>query len=388
MPAERLITLAMLGCAGLVSAETEVLPTLRITAEQRYDDDLINRPINGGQFMAKLSPQVGLDVKDHTTLLHSYYAADVFLRQGSALAGFCNGQSQRACIDHRGSFDLKQALSRIWTLQGEAQVWRVADPTSLLRVGLARQISPVFYGFAEVSGTARLDPRTTLRTGYRFEAAKVYDERNLPIGLTNSPFAELWHRVSRQTDLGLEYRFQYFSFGSATADSNALSAGYRYQLARHTKFTAKAGPIFYRAHGTSARSGFAPRVLLDLTQQASHRLTGSISVGHDLIGAAGLFTAYWAEWAMLTGSYRLGKHTSVFGWGSLYRNGPAPNDKLFPIARSDTARGYGAGGGLEWLIDRKLSVQATFTRYIQVAGTDFGGLERNIGAVRLIYTAL
>ncbi len=389
----RFIVLGLLASAGTASAE--LIPTLKFAAEERYDDDLLLRQgnsANAGQVVTKLSPQIGLDVKERTLTLHSFYAADFFLHSASRYSG----------VDHRGSLDFKNAFSHVFALEGRTEIWRVSDPTSLPRVGLARTISPILYGWAELVGVQRLSARTTLRVGYRFEGTKVYERLVVPegstappdAGLAHVPFAELWHRATRRSEIGVEYRFQYFTLGSQTSDANSVAALYRYRLSPETRLTVRAGPTYYQRldHSPSnfTRTGWMPRFVFDLTHDSRvSRITAAI--GHELTGASGLSSGLWAEYASLFGSHRLWKELSVFAGASLYRNGSAANVGIdsFSPARG-IARGYWVNAGLEWRLTRDLALSGIFTRLTQLGSQAVGvaDLTRNVFAVRLVYTAL
>ena len=339
--------------------------------------------------VTKLSPQLGLDVKERTLTARAFYEPDFFLHSGSRYSG----------VDHRGSLDIKKAFSRLFSMDAKMEIWRVSDPTALPRVGLARSLSPILYGWAELVGNERFSGRDTLRVGYRFEGTKVYERSPLPeapdAGLAHIPFAELWHRATRRTDIGLEYRFKYFAVGSQLGDANSLAALYRYRLSPQTHLTLRAGASRYQKlddrppSSNPTRTGGMPRFVLDVGYDArlSHL---SVTIGHELAGATGLTSAVWVEYASLFGSHRIWKELSVIGGVSVYRNGYAPNANIDSLWASGIARGYWGTAGLEWKLSRDLALNGVFTRLSQLGGPVAKGsdLTRNVFAVRLVYTAL
>ncbi len=380
----KLVAIGAVACAWSAGAETELGPTLKISAEERYDTDLLIRqdnPVGTGQLITKLSPQIGLDVKDHTLTGTSFYAGDVYLRHGSGVAG----------VDHRGAIELKKAVSRTTRFEARLKIWRVSDPTSSPRLGLAREIAPILFSTGELVGAVRLSPRALVRAGYLFEGVKVYEaDRSAPAFL-NSPYLEVWYRTTPRSEVGAEYRFQYFSLGNSSADSNGVATAYRYHFTRQMKLTAKAGPTWFHDHTDPSHSGWVPRANLELMRQVEH-FEAALVLGHDLTGATGFTSALWADYAALTGAYKVLKELSVFGAASYFRNGRAPNDGIGTFnyqAVNGAAQGYAAGGGVEWRVAQHVALQGALNRIAQVAGPAGGvDLSRNLAAVRVVITAL
>jgi opacity protein-like surface antigen len=368
--------------AWQAQAGVDVQPTLKLFAEERYDDDMLLRgevgagPAGGGQLMTKLSPQAGVEVRDHTLTLKTWYAADFVVRHGSG----------NSSLDHRGALDVKKVLTERLTVDADVRVWRVSDPTSLPRLGMARTLSPILYGRGEASGAYRITERWTGRVGYRFEGARIFDG-SAEGGVMHSPYAEAMYRLTRRADVGARYRLQYFGFGAESADANALTGEFRYRLSPVTNFTARAGAAYFRSHEGSAR-GVSPVLNLQL-EQVHEQLELGLVAGHDLVGASGFASALWADYASFIGSYRFQPRLRAFWAASIYRNGAPPAVGVFGDGRS--ASGYALGGGLEWRITKMVSVQGTFDRLSQFGGpVDAEGaqLSRNIVAGRLTIQAL
>ena len=369
-------------------AGAEIVPTLKLAVEERYDDDrllLTNPQGNGGQMVTKVSPIIGLDVKERTFNAHSFYAADLYIHSADGSTG----------LDHRAMIDFRDELSHRFALDSKLEVWRVSDPTSLPRGGLARTLSPILYGSGELAGSERLTRRTTLRVGYRFEGVKIYDPDPAfykPPGYAHTPFAELWYRLTRRTDIGVEYRFQYLTFGTQSSDANSIAATYRYQISPDMKMTVKLGPTFYQKLESDpfdrSRTGWLPRFIFDLTRDAKGSRIGLL-LAHELAGASGFTSGVWTEYVSLYGGQKLFRDFSIVGGVSLYRNGPAAHVALDSWSSSQIAKGYWVTAGLEWQVMREFSLTGAFTRLSQLATTGGGGeLSRNVVALRLVYTAL
>lgn len=381
-------------------AGTVYTPSLKVTAEERYDTDLRLREGGaGGQLMSKLTPRLGLEVKDPTLTLGSFYAADALIRHGSGSVS----------LDHRAGLDLRKQLSRNLRLDSAVRVFRVTDPTSLPRHGLGATFDPILYGKASLGVGGRVARRLNLRAGYTFEAARVYEAdpgagvgeglegRSVRGDFVHTPTLELMYGVDRRLLVGAEYRFQGFMLSEGLDQSHTPSAVVRYHLTRWTTLTAKGGPVFYRPRGGEGQ-GVIPRVQLELAREVGHAAFGFV-VGHDLVGASGFDRTLWADYASLVASRAFSEKFNVFGAASFFRNGRAPNEGLGSFSSEDgVSQGYAVGGGAEYRLNRYLALQGTVDRIAQVGGprapasggagaTDAVDLSRNVAAVRAVFTA-
>lgn len=359
--------------------ETKVDPTLRLIAEQRYDDDILLRnDLTGrgeldGQLMTKVSPQLGLRVRDPLWTLKTFYALDAMYRETSGTTN----------VDHRAYLTTTRQLSHRANFQLDAQVWRVSDPTSLPRMGIARTLSPVLYGKASSGFGYMATERWQVHPSLTFEGAKVFEADSVP-GYQLAPDLENWYLVTRRTSVGAEYRFQYLSMGPDSAHANGVFGAYRYRISRPWTFTARAGPVFYAENGGGS-ANVLPRATLELQREEGMTEFGA-AIGTDLVGASGFSNALWAQYASLLAAWRVNEPLRLYGVGSFYRNGPAEEggfqtlDPSFP-----SSSGYTAEVGAEWKFNRFVTVSGAFTRIAQV-GTEWVNLSRNIGAVRLILT--
>lgn len=397
----RLLAACVVLAAPSALAGTVYTPSLRVTAEERYDTDLRLREGGaGGQLMTKLSPRLGLEAKDPTLTLGTFYAADALLRHGSGSTS----------LDHRAGLDLRKQLSRNLRVDSAVRVFRVTDPTSLPRQGLGATFDPILYGKATLGLGGRVARRWNMRAGYTFEAARVYAanvDEGTGVGLpgrsargdfVHTPTLEAWYGVSPRLLLGAEYRYQGFLLSNGLDQSHTPSGLFRYHLTRWVTFTARGGPVFYRPND-GVGQGTIPRVQLELTREVEHASFGFV-VGHDLVGASGFDRTLWADYASLVASRAFSDRLNVFGAASFFRNGRAPNEGLFSFSTRDgVSQGYAVGGGVEYRLNRYLSLQGTVDRIDQVGGpqaptagpgagpTEVVDLSRNVAAVRAVFTA-
>jgi hypothetical protein len=364
--------------AGPAALAGQVLDSsLRLTAEERYDDDFRLAEGTGGQFMTKLSPRLGLEMKDPRTKSEAFYSADLLIRHGSG----------NTSLDHRGGVDLGYQLSRRLKLDFTSRVFRVTDPTSLPREGVARSLSPTLYGQAKISVTERATQRLDLRASYSFEGAKVYEAGREP-GYVHTPSLELWYRTTRRLSLGLEYRFQGFLFNNEFSDAQGVTAGMRYRLTRPTTLTVRGGPIYYTS--PEGQSGWLPRAALGLERDGELFDLG-VSVGHDLVGASGFTNALWADYASVMVSRTFDDRLSAHAAASYFRNGRAPGEGAFRWSESpDVSQGYAVGGSVDYRMTRDVTLQGAVDRIAQVGAGDVAAgvnLARNVLAVRLLISA-
>lgn len=375
----KLLVACVLGISPGALAATVLDSSLRLTAEERYDDDFrLTEGGAGGQFMTKLTPRLGLEVKDARTTGEAFYAADLLMRHGSG----------NVTLDHRSGLQLRHTLSRRLRLDFTGRLFRVTDPTSLPREGLARSLSPIIYGQARLSATGRVTPRLDVSARYAFEGAKVFEDGREP-SFVHTPSLEAWYRSTRRLTLGLEYRYQGFVFGNGYSEGHGAFAGLRYRLTRQTALTVRGGPVLYNS--PEGETELMPRFAVELAREGELFDIGVVA-GHDLVGASGFTHALWADYASLMFSRRINQRWSVYGAGSFFRNGRAPSDGAFTL--KDTAfvsQGYAVGGGVEFRMNRYLTLQGAMDRIAQVGAGDAEAagvdLARNVLAVRLVVSA-
>lgn len=358
-------------------AGTVLDPSLKLTAEERYDDDFRLAEGTGGQLMTKLSPQLGLEVKDPRTKTEAFYAADLLVRHGSG----------NASLDHRGGLTLGYELSRRLKLDFTGKLFRVTDPTSLPREGVARSLSPTLYGQAKLSMTGRATERLDLKASYAFEGAKVYEQGFAP-GFVHTPSLEAWYRETRRLSLGLEYRYQGFLFDNQFSHAQGAFAGLRYRLSRPTTLTVRGGPVLYTS--PEGQSGWLPRAVVDL-ERDGELLDLGLAVGHDLVGASGFTNALWADYASVMVSRRFDDRLSAHAAASYFRNGRAPSEGAFRWYQSPyVSQGYAVGGSVDYRLTREVTLQGAVDRIAQVGAGDVAAgvnLARNVLAVRLVVSA-
>lgn len=353
-------------------------PKLRLTAEERYDDDLrLGGGAAGGQLMTKLSPRFGLEAKDGRLTLDTFYATDVLMRHGSG----------KLTVDHRAGVVFQHVLTRRLRVDSAVRVFRVTDPSSLPRDGLARSTSPTFFTQATLGFTGRVTDRLDMRAGYKLEVVRIL-EGGQSSGYAHTPSVEAWYRSTRRLSLGLEYRYQGFLYQGVLGQAHGAAAGLRYRLTRPTTLTVRGGPVRYLAPG-GQEGGWVPRLNVELYRDGE-LLDVALAAGHDLVGANGFTHAVWADYVGVTLDRRISQRVSAFGAASFFRNGRAPSREWAVFNGSPlVSQGYAVSAGVEYRLSRRLMAQAAVDRIAQVGVADSLGaadLTRNVFAVRLVVT--
>lgn len=369
-------------------AATLFEPILRLTLEQRYDDDRTLRvgPDPVGEFRLKASPQAGGKLLSSTLTSEAWYAADIFWLQ----------QSAKGRVDHRGALNFRKRFSRRFTGEAKVGVWYVTDPTSLPRLGVAATLSRIFYARADLALTYKLSNRWSARLGYRFEGVRIYIDDRDP-GYAHTPSLETWYGMSSRTAVGVEARFQAFLLQGPDAVAYSPALLYRHRFDEITTLTLRAGPVVFQqlrdpAVTTEPISGVLPRFSFELNREGP-RFGGSFVFGHDLVGSSAFVSVVWADYVSLSGTAMVGRYFKLIGTGSYFRNGLAPNTgALSWKSDGSVTQGYALVLGVEWMLTRHLSIQALGQRIEQInpeviPGASTEGFARNIAAVRFMLTA-
>lgn len=367
---------ALLLCS-VASAGTSLEPQLSLLAEQRYDDDLrdANEQVTS-VLQSKISPKLGFSLLGPQTNGQVWYATDIRTRYNS---GFTE-------VDHRAQLANKFHFSEISAVDFDVRFWRVTDPTSLPRMGMPRVRDPIRYGTAQLGGVTQFSRRLSGRVQYRFEGAQI-ETAGASVGAVHTPSAEAWYKLSPRNDAGVEYRFQYFTYGAEQSLANGAFLAYRFRFDEQTQFQVRGGPILFQRFGEPA--SWTGRGMAELTRQIEMLELG-VSAGHDLVGASGFLPAVWADYATLTFGYRFLRPMRIYGAASYFRNGRAPHENFMTFVGTSTSEGYAFGGGLEWTAANPLVFQMSFDRIAQVGAATAGpGVDftRNIAAVRMVLTA-
>lgn len=348
--------------AAAASAAPVQRPILGIAVEERFDDALVHE--GRSEVMTRLSPEIGYELKSEILDLSAAYTADVTHHLVAGNFG----------VDHRARASYKGRPGERLRLHADGMLYRVEDSSTLPRFGIANALSPALWIRGSAGLEFLLSSRDTLALAYSAEATHLFFG-GLPLNVAQSLAPEFKRRVSPRLDLGLRYRAQLFTAGTATpSHSHAASGFLRYALARHIFVAADAGPALFWVGGAGQ---VVPRFGARLGYEA-RGLEVSILGGRDILGASGFATAIWADTVQAAAAWKVSRALTLDAAGGLYRNGVAPSGPT-------DAKGWGAGVGLEWRFARGFFAGASYNRISQFGTAPAAGLSRNIASARLGY---
>lgn len=374
-----------LGAPG-ARAEVAVTSGLRVTAEQRFDDGATALEAGGsiGGLLSRLSATGRVGLKGHTFGVGLGYTPSLLV----------SNTSGSWSLDHMAQLDLSKRLSERVRFEAAAQGWRVTDPTSLPRLGMAVFNEPALYGRADARALADVARRWRLVGAYRFEAARlVRPNRPSDPGFAHMPSLALEHALTPRTMLGLEYRYQGFLFASDVAQAHGPALRLGYLLSRSVGLQVTAGPTFYAAAGARPASGWMPRAAVDLHGEGPV-VDWGLSVGHDLVGASGFDAARWATFGAGMLGWQLTRELRLNAAANYFRNGLPPGQGALPWTGAGPAQGvnqgYTVGAGLELRLAPELQLIGSVTRIDQLGaplGTAAAATTaRNLASVRAVWT--
>lgn len=354
-------------------AETVVKPLAEVGSEARYDSE----PYLDGhsEFFSKISPKLGAKLASETLKLEGWYAADVLYK----------AERHDTAVDHRAAVKFSDQATRRLALHGDLGLWRVQDPTSLPRVGVANVKVPIFYSTAGFGVAYRLSPRWTLALDDKQEAAKI-DANNLPFSLTQTPSAGLKYQLGHNDELSGTYRYQAFlAMPSLVAQTHAAIFGVAHRFSHAWTGYARGGPLAFVKGSAGKRIGGDAVVAMGEGGLVHNGRYSELDLvlGHDLVGSVGYATAVWADYAQAEFAIHPRQKLKLFVGAGAFRNGAAP-DQAVDIT------GYTLGGGGSYALTRELEVALAGQRLQQSAQYDAAAqavqLNRNIVGVRLTYT--
>jgi hypothetical protein len=369
------VALCAAGIAGGARAATQLDPTVAVAFEERFDNDAaLVTEAGEAQLQSKLLPQLGFWLRDHTYDASAWYSPAFLYRHGSGTFA----------VDHRGHGVLKLVLSERAAADLGIDAWRVSDPTSLPRLGMARQLVPIRYARGHVGTQFRVAPRWNVGVAYALEGALIEDGQSVP-GWVHAPMAEAWYRLNGRADLGAEWRLQQFSFGfeQATAQSGVAQVRYRFSPITTGRF--RVGPGVYSQRGMP--TSLYPRVVAEVGRDGQ-RFDLAVQAGHDLIGASGFTAALWADFASVVADYWLAAPLKVTVAANYYRNGLAPDVGYWPLQSPASAQGYALGAAVDWHFNAAVAIRVQADRYAQVAVAPEAGaaMNRTVIAARVVIT--
>ncbi len=254
----------VLAAATRAGASTVVEPIARLNLEGGYDSNALYDG-SGSDRTSRVSPDIGLRLRDHLWDLRGVYGGDWVYYERLAPKGFWN---------HRGLFTLSARPSRRTHVEADARGWVTFDQIGLALFGVFR--------------TGR-DSATILQGRGRFEyrADRSYDVAGTVIertvlfgdhtgGAMHQPSLEALYRWTPRLSLGGAYAlsvFQELDPGrEAVSVAHAVRGRMNYRLTRRLSMEAYAGPAVWRGRGDTAVVPEAGVQLIGVSRTWEYRL--------------------------------------------------------------------------------------------------------------------
>lgn len=364
---QAVLAVAVLG-AGVARAETVVKPLVQVGSEARYDSDPY---LNGHEeIFSKISPTLGATIANENLKLQGWYAADVMYKAIQDVPE----------VDHRAQLKFDDQVSKKLKLRADAELWKVGDPTSLPRLGIAAVPVPILYSTAGAGFTWQVAQRWFLLVDDKQEFAKIY-EHNLPYSVTQTPSAGFQYALTARDRFSATYRYQAFlAWPAVTGQTHAGIFGLNHQFSHTWHGYVKGGPLAYLDDRHGGAASVVPVGEAGLGWSGEYSEVDLVG-GHDLVGSAGYADAVWTDYAQLGWAYHPTKPLTLYLGAGAFRNGIAP-------AQDANIWGYDFGGGLGYAFNPAWAAALNVQRLSQTANEqqDLVALDRNIFGVRLTWT--
>lgn len=357
------VTAAVLCVGARVAASVQVEPVARLGLEGGYDSN-VRYDGRGGDDMGRVSPDLGLHLRDHTWAFGLEGGGDLLLYEQRRSTPTWN---------QRGRMDLQARLDPRLTLESDVSGTYAPDPIGLARLGIFGRTGSALIGSGSARLSWRLDHEWRL-TGTFAEHLVRFDDATG--AASHSPGLEATKALHERLEVGAGYRaelFQGFGPGSVNGLAHDLEMVARYRWTRHVTLEAEAGPTFWTSSTTSGVE-VLPQATVQLVALGRHgdavRITLRHGVGLGNLATAGLFDA--ADTAF---SVRLGRSFLAHADGGLWRSGAIPWG-------ANAVLGYGVEGELAWLMGGGVRLALAASRFAR-ADSSVTTFNRNIVGLRL-----
>jgi len=352
----------LLLAAARPGASTVWEPIARLSLEGGYDSNVLHDGQSSDR-MTRVSPELGLRLRDHLWDARLAYGADWIVYERLAPGGIWN---------HRGSLLFDARPTRRLALQANLRGGWMFDSIGLAQAGIFRAGRDSAF---LLTGTARGEYRLTRRV----DVATTLTERTVRFedgtgGAMHAPGLEVLWRATPRLSVGGAYAlglFQDFAApGAGLAYSHGAKARARWRATRHLAVEASAGPALWLGAGgdTAVVPELAVQVLgasraWDLRASLSHGLGIGSTAQPGLVDAVELGVVR-----------RVGRRFVLHGDGGLWHSGRVPSG-------ADSVTGYAVGGEAGVLVGMNLRLGLAATHFARL--DDVPELSRTTMGLRL-----
>jgi len=354
---------AVLGAAARVAAESEVEPIARLSLEGGYDSNALYEGLTDRT--TRISPELGIRGRDHLWDLSAVYGADWIRYQRLQPDG---------AWSHRLRLALDMRPTRRWRALADARAAYAYDP-----VGLALQ--GIFRTGQQAAWIGRLRARATYEVAPRVEGLAEVTERYVRFNdltggaVHGGAVAGMWSWTERLS-VGAGYRlaaFQTFLLGGGVeiAYANGVEGRLSYELDRHLRLEASAGPELFRGPHDTATVPAATVTLYRDERDSDLRVTAHHGLGIGSTAAPGLVTSIDGGAVR-----RFGRSFLLRGDGGVWYSGVAPSG-AHPVL------GFAVAGEAAWLMSRGVRLSLVAARFATLDQPDAERLSRTTVGLRL-----
>jgi hypothetical protein len=302
---------AILLAATWARASTVVEPIARLSLEGGYDSNALYDG-SGADRMTRISPDVGLRLRDHTWDLHLVYGGDWVYYERRAPDGFWN---------HRALLKLEARPGRRTRAEAEARGFVTFDQMGLALMGIfrtGRESARILQGRGRFEYRA---DRSVDVAGIYFERSVVFGDRTG--GAMHQPSFEALYRWDPRLSFGGAYALSVFQeldpTGTAISFSHALRGRMTYRLTRQLTIDAYAGPAMWHRAGGSAVVPEASVQLLGASRAWEYRLMFQHGLGIGTTARPGLVNTF-----EFGASRRFMRRFELHADGGVWNSGLAP----------------------------------------------------------------
>jgi hypothetical protein len=335
MRRRRIPTACLAACVGLFVAAraqgaTVMEPVARLSLEGGYDSNVLYDG-SGSDRTGRISPDVGLRLRNHRLDLKAVYGGDWITYQERQSGGTWN---------HRASLELEGQPTRRVSVLGRLRGGYAFDPVGLALLG-------VFRSGRDSAFTADGLFRAQWRATERVDVAGTLTERTVFFsdetgGAMHQPGVEALWRSDRRVDVGAGYRLGVFQGfepeGQELAYAHALRAQGRWRASRRLQVDASAGPAVWLGDGDTAVVPEATVHVVGSSRWWDARVGAYHALGLGNTARPGL-----VDGLEVAGIRRVGLRWVFRADAGLWRSGRAPSG-------GDAVTGYAVGGEAALLV--------------------------------------
>lgn len=335
------------------AASVQMEPVARLALEGGYDSNVAFDG-RGGE-MARVSPDLGLQFRDHTWQLRTSYGVDLF---------HYPSRPDEQVLNQRGAIELDSRLSRRTELSLDGLISYAPDPIGIARLGYVVSDGEALLWRGDAKLSWRWTPRLTVAATYRERAARLAS-RGVAL---HAPGAEAAWRLDERTEVGTSYRFDAFQrLGEATEEAGnaheALAFG-RWRWTRRLRLEAEAGPALWNGREGPAVVPVAAVALYASGRPGDLRVAARHGVGINALARSSLTDSVEVGFG-----WRFARNFVLRGDGGFWHGGLMPDG-------DGATTGYGLAGEVAWLVRRGLEIGIGASRYARIDTTSTE-LQRN-----------